>query len=428
MKLTENELNYILSECVQRMIVENTPAINTTIQQTRSGKLKNPPAQHNDEGIVDKVKNFGSKAKKFVNNNWGKALSFGLGGYQALFADTNTMITAGLGAMLTPLIMSVANKVQSYRNFKNKGVPNNINKAFELACKASKEYKNSASLCKIIQANWNIACNAYKKVVALKKQEGENWVPQTITWNSQEIQSKIVKDFVLTKGAISGVKGNVNANQDFTNLKVNESAQYNPNFQTKLNEAEIINYLKQFDNANAVEAMVQIAQLYSEAYKIYFEWRTYIAYIGKRFSITWEEIEKGSLNPGAHNKTDVYMGQFDQSEENETQNNIELSIVSQGQQIGTSTYVIMRDVNDSETYYGINTNMLTAHPILSALQSNSTFIASFTQDDFVNDTLVYAGETLKILNQKGLKKLKPQQQQQQQQQQTNNQGNNEQTT
>jgi hypothetical protein len=117
------------------------------------------------------------------------------------------------------------------------------------------------------------------------------------------------------------------------------------------------------------------------------------------------------------------MGQFDQSEENVTQNNIELSIISQSQQIGTSTYVIMRDVNDSETYYGINTNMLTAHPILSALQSNSTFIASFTQDDFVNDTLVYAGETLKILNQKGLKKLKPQQQQQQ----TNNQGNNGQT-
>jgi hypothetical protein len=151
MKLTEKELNYILSECIQRMIVENTPAIDTTIQQTRSGKLKNPPTQPNDEGLVDKVKNFGTKAKKFVNDNWGKALSFGLGGYQAMFADTNTMITAGLGAMLTPLIMSVANKVQSYRNFKNKGVPNNINKAFDLACKASKEYKNSASLCKIIE-------------------------------------------------------------------------------------------------------------------------------------------------------------------------------------------------------------------------------------------------------------------------------------
>lgn len=416
MKLTANELNYILSECMQYLINENTPNIDREVKQNFMGKIKNPPSTPNDKNFFDKIKGFGTKAKKFVKNNWGKAASATIGGLTALSSDTNGAIIGSLGMMLVPLISMVSGELSKLYNFKNKGVPNNINRAFELACKASKEYKNAANLCKIVQNNWNIACTAYKKVVAIKKQQGEQWTPAIIKWDSPEIQGQISKDFVLAKGDISGVKGAVDINQDYKNLKITEASQTNLNFQTQLNEAEIVNYLQQFDNANALKAMGQVAQLYSEAYKIYFEWRTYIAYIGKRYSITWDEIEKGELNNGAHSmrkKEDIYMGQFNQA----GQNNILLNVISTNQQIGNKTYVIMQDVNDDEIYYGINTMMLIQHPYLTIIQNKGSFNAIFSENDFENNSLIYKGETLKLLNQNGLKKLQPTQQQGAQQQQ-----------
>lgn len=433
MKLTEKELNYILSECIQYMLNENTPNINTTIKQNMSGGIKNFNIDTPDETPLDKLKNMKTKAGNFIRKNGGKVVSALSGAYgvsDALFSGSSGLGTAlvggtGLALLIGSAALAIGQGVSNFMQFKNKGIPNNKRKAFDLACKAAPEYKKAAALCKVVQSNWNNACTAYNSIAPRN-----GWTPTSLSWKSQEIQGSITQDFTLSKGAIAGTKGRVRADQNFDNLQVNEAVN-TPDFKRQLTPKEILMYLQQYDNPNALKAMQQIAQLYVEAYKIYFEWKSYLAAINQKFGITWNEVNAGKMNGGTTQKGNVNTDALSNIGETITLQTVE-AVVNYGK---GEEYAILQELGNPNVYYGISYAYLKgSNDIVNTLKNNGQFTVELTSSSFLpndNNQMQYNNKKLLILSMNCINNLEPVQSQgntqqqgaiQQQQQPQGNQG------
>lgn len=409
MKLTEKELNYILSECIQYMLNENTPNINTSIKQDINGGIKNFNANTPDETPMEKITNMKTKAGNFMRKNGGKVISALAGAYgvsDALFGGGTGLGTAlvggaGLSLLIGSAALAIGQGVSSFMQFKNKGIPNNKQKAFELACKAAPEYKKAAALCKIIQSNWNNACTAYNNIAPRN-----GWTPTSLSWKSQEIQGSITQDFTLSKGAITGTKGRVRADQNFDNLQVNESVN-TPDFKRQLTTKEITTYLQQYDNPNALKVMQQIAQLYVEAYKIYFEWKSYLAAINQKFGITWNEVNAGKMNGGSSQTGTVNTDALSNIGETITLQTVE-ALVDYG---NGNKYAILQELGNSNVYYGISYSYLKgSNDLIDTLNKNGQFSVELTNSSFLpndNNQMQYNRKPVMILSLNCVNNLEP---------------------
>lgn len=304
MKLTEKELNYILSECVQQMISENeidedisskySPDVNTKIRTNLVGGKGwgiGNKLQQTGKAVADGIKN--------GNGFFGKTLGGIKGATQQVPGLTSIAGGVATGMMFPtaslPFLLAMfglgqlVNSINRFRQLATKKIPNNKNAAFKIALRALPEYQNSSKLCQTIQSNFNLSCRVYEQVAT-----EEDWNEKQISWNSikDEIENN---EFTLTNGDLKGIRGVTNINQDFSKQDVNESITA-PDMQQKQTASTIKKYLSRFNEEGGREFIKKVGELYANAYHLYFKWKSYLRSIMMKFNISWEEIQNGKLN------------------------------------------------------------------------------------------------------------------------------------
>ena len=311
MKLTEKELNYILSECIQQMILEND--INEEEPQVKT-KINTNLAGGKGWGVGNKLQQTGKAIADGVKNGsgfFGKTLG-GIRGVTQQVPGLTTMAggvaagmmfpTAGLPFLLAMLGMGqLIGGINRFRQFATKKIPYNKNAAFKLALKALPEYQNCSKLCQTIQSNFNLSCQAYENIAQQKDWEkteyGWNDIKNTITFN----------EFTLDSGDLKGIKGVTNINQDFTKQDVNESTA--PNMQKKQTINTIQKYLSTLKEEENAQIFIQkVGELYANAYHLYFQWKSYLRAIMMKFDISWTEIQNGKLESNAIDNMFTFKG------------------------------------------------------------------------------------------------------------------------
>ena len=311
MKLTEKELNYILSECIQQMILEND--INEEEPQVKT-KINTNLAGGKGWGVGNKLQQTGKAIADGVKNGsgfFGKTLG-GIRGVTQQVPGLTTMAggvaagmmfpTAGLPFLLAMLGMGqLIGGINRFRQFATKKIPYNKNAAFNLALKALPEYQNCSKLCQTIQSNFNLSCQAYENIAQQKDWEkteyGWNDIKNTITFN----------EFTLDSGDLKGIKGVTNINQDFTKQDVNESTA--PNMQKKQTINTIQKYLSTLKEEENAQIFIQkVGELYANAYHLYFQWKSYLRAIMMKFDISWTEIQNGKLESNAIDNMFTFKG------------------------------------------------------------------------------------------------------------------------
>lgn len=300
MRLTEKELNYILSECIQQMILENDineeePQVNTKINTNLVGGKGwgvSNKLQQTGKAVIDGIKNGSGFLGKTLGGVGGVTQQVpGLASMAGSVAAGMMFPTAGLPFLLAMLGMGqLIGGINRFRQFATKKIPYNKNAAFKIALRALPEYQNCSKLCQTIQSNFNLSCQAYENIAQQKDWEtteyGWNEIKNTLTFN----------EFTLDSGDLKGIKGVTNINQDFTKQDVNESTA--PDMQKKQTINTIQKYLSTFDEKNAQIFIQKVGELYANAYHLYFQWKSYLRAIMMKFDISWEEIQKGETTSG----------------------------------------------------------------------------------------------------------------------------------
>lgn len=358
MKLTEKELNYILSECIQQMILENDineeePQVKTNINTNLAGGKGwgvSNKLQQTGKAIADGVKN--------GSNFLGKTLG-GIKGVTQQVPGLTSMAggvvagmlfpTAGLPFLLAMLGMGqLIGGINRFRQFATKKIPNNKNAAFKVALRALPEYQNCSKLCQTIQSNFNLSCQAYENIA-----QQEDWEKTEYGWN--DIKNTLTfNEFTLDSGDLKGIKGVTNINQDFTKQDVNESTA--PDMQKKQTINTIQKYLSRFDEENAQIFIQKVGELYANAYQLYFKWKSYLRAIMMKFDISWTEIQNGKLESNAIDNMFTFKGddtidKDDLSVNYTIINYIQEATITSSENNKQYTYTIWRDQNNK--FYAI---------------------------------------------------------------------------
>lgn len=420
MKLTENELNYILSECIQQMILENEideeiineddPNINTNIK----GKNINGgigwgignKLQTTGKAIVDGFKNGqGFPGAKIIGGIKG-ALSQVPGASGIAMGNIIGKALPNFGWLLTKFGWGmIAMSIKKYVQLAAKGVPLNKYQAFQLALKSVTEYQNCSNLCQTIQKNFNNTCDAYTQVA-----NELGWTKTDISWD--DIKGNLTDvNFTLTQGSLKGVQGTTRINQDFSKQDVNEAVE-TPNFQEEVNLNTIIKFLKNFNENEAQKAVEQVGQLYVNAYQMYFKWKAYLRAIMQRHNIKWEEIKNGKLENGSLGAMfSTTNKSIDKDALSDKENNVPLTFIDitsltnrNGNKID---YAILRTNNN--VCYGVYWSDIEGSNIETILNSANTTTPclqlNMQNGVFSQEKINYKGKRIPILSDMGVQSL-----------------------
>lgn len=301
MKLNESELNYILTECFEKVLNEDN-----SINQKQVDK--NLPFNYNfstnvrqdDDGVTPsdpKIK------RNNVQNAWkrgkfGKGAATALGG-MAVGAILGGLIGGNLGNIISNLGMigGIAGALQMigashmrYNQMKNFKIPRNPEQAKKIAELSVIERYELSQQCKNLQGNFNNALQAYNSFFG---QFGQT----QLTWDMIKDAISNTK-FSITEKYLGGGSAEVNINTNFNNQNVTES---------KINEAYLQNneynkrilpikdYQELFEDEGqeyAVEIVYGIAKLYTETYQLWYKWTRYIKVLIDYFPdhIKWNDL------------------------------------------------------------------------------------------------------------------------------------------
>lgn len=419
MKLTENELNYILSECIQHLVLENEldekiinedePNINTKIKGTNMaggvGWGIGNKLQTTGKAIADGVKNGQGAIGKTLGGVRG-ALSLIPGAGNIALGNTVGMIAPNFGWLLSKLgWLQVGNSMKKFIQLSTKGVPWNKYQAFQLSLKAVTEYQNCSQLCQTIQKNFIKTCEAYTQVA-----NELGWTKTDISWNDIKGNLKDV-DFTLNQGSLKGVQGTTRINQNFSQQDINEAVE-TPNFQEEVNPKIIIKFLKNFNENEAQKAVEQVGQLYVNAYQMYFKWKSYLRAIMQRHHIKWEEIKNGKLENGSLGAMfSTTTKNIDTEALSDTENNIPLTfidIISLSNRTGNKIDYAILSTNNN-VYYGVYWSDIEGsdiEPILNNATTATPCLQLNMQNGvFSQEKINYNGKKIPVLSDMGVESL-----------------------
>lgn len=436
MKLTEKELNYILAESLEQMINEKTSlkqTLGNSVDRTKQAFKTGAKYVKNNsfDGAKNTLKNF---ANGYKNSGGGFLGAKTLGGVSNVVKQVpgGGMMGAGIlsGMMFPnaglPFVLSLLGFTQllsginRFRQLVSHKIPYNKNAAFQLALKALPEYQNSSKLCQTIQANFNLSCQAYENVAL---QNG--WKKTEISWN--DIKDKLkLNTFTLDIGDLKGIKGITNINQDFSKQGVNEST--TPDMQKKQTMYTIQKYLTSFQNElDAQNFIFKIGELYSNAYHLYFKWKSYLKAIMMKFDISWEEIQKGQTESGKWRDRFDYKG--DGAIDKEALSNeytiikyVKTETITLPENNKKYNYSIWKDQNNK--FYAIYFPYLASNNIDTSKEYRFIYSNNMTNNKTIRFTNPSNGRTYKslLLNDElfdNIEEVEQQQQQQTQQPQPN---------
>ena len=324
MKLNEQELNYILSECLQNMLNEDfTPSQIKNAQKNRVFK-NNIIAQNNvDDYTWDDATqswtdnpqlNYSSsgagqvsKKGKLGRSGVGKAL-LTVGGAMAigaLFGSSNIGNLLGTLSMFGGIAAALQMVGASHRRYDilNKmKIPRSADMAKQVASLAAAERISLQMECKNLQGNYKNAEKAYNKLAQANNINFVSW---------DELSKQIGNNFSITEKYLGGGGGEVNINTNFNNQNVTESKLYEANLNAqKFNQSiQGVDYFDNafkyddgsFDTKTGLETVAGIAALYKETYVLWYKWTRYIQVLIKYFpdDLKWDEIMRtaGKVKP-----------------------------------------------------------------------------------------------------------------------------------
>ena len=305
MKLTDKELNFVLSECIKNLMLENTPT-NTSntfdkkyIQQM-VGKKTDPSSVERDKytGSIDWVRQ-GNKPN-VSGKKWGNAgakAATGVAGLQALKYGGKFAMGAlgslapslvGLGALIGggALVVSFFNNVKVLNKFKNLELPTIAMNVPKYAKLAVQEKVKAQQICIELQKELNTSIAAFNKCFNSNKTLDD-------VLNNAEVEFRDAKQ----NGNIN--KAKINKNIDFTNKYAGKNES-----RIKDNLLEGVGDLQKkiafFRSENmdmyiGEQNLTEIGVLYKRAYGNWMEWVRYIQALAKKFpkQCNWEDMMDG---------------------------------------------------------------------------------------------------------------------------------------
>ena len=303
MKLTDKELNFVLSECVKNLMLEEAPndssnTFNKKYIQNIVGKNTDPSTvQRYKSGQISNIDDYNEP--NISKQKWGKrgtAAAAGVVGYQSLkhlgrFASgvlgSLGPELVGIAALLGggAIIGGLVNNITVLNKFKNLKLPTialNVPKYAELAVK---EKVKAQQLCIEIQKELNTTITAYNKVFGDTKTIND-------LFNGAEVTFRDAKK----GGKYNNAK--INTNIDFTDKYAGKNEnRIKGQILEGINElqAKYNFFASGIQQDEAEEHLLKICEFYKRAYSNWMEWVRYIQALAKKFPehCNWESMMDG---------------------------------------------------------------------------------------------------------------------------------------
>jgi hypothetical protein len=307
MKLTENELNYILSEIAKSFLNEELDGTSRQINKTSIkptwSLLQNDSGEtmhYRSPEIVQKPnwnkKKVGRNLKKYGGLALGAAATATLGAAAAI------AFNSGFGDMLSGLgfwggigsiIASAGNSLMRYKNVKQMKLPSSEREALNYARYAAAEREQLQEQCKILQRNVHNAFNAYRTFCK----------PYDLSWD-EIINNVPNKGYVVLGGKSENGQVKVNYKTDFEDRYVKESVlkETNEGVLTTSAITPTDVFLKQFNEWNSHEealgVLIYLIKAYNEMYGLWMFWSHYIGKLIAKFpkTLNWEVVIDSNKN------------------------------------------------------------------------------------------------------------------------------------
>lgn len=319
MKLNENEINYIFSECLLQILEEESKLDklrnNSTYNYDRSNIQYAAGYNFDDNDVqsyqldnrhVNKQNYRKGKIGRYLKPTMkavGTVVGTGLAGMTAL-SILSALGAEGIGGIISSLsfygglgiaLKQAAESHRRYSLLKNMKIPRSVNMAKQVASLAAAERITLQEECRILQANFNNALSAYNGLYG-------QYANYKLSWDI--IKKHLKTDFsLLTQLGGDTVETNIDTN--FNDKNVTEGKLYENTFSNEEYGTKVIpenNFIKYFQDKDdsaenfefAVETVYGIAQLYIDTYQLWYQWSRYIKVLIDYFpeDLKWQEILK----------------------------------------------------------------------------------------------------------------------------------------
>lgn len=327
MKLSEKELNYILSECINYLLTEDElPPLNKRAQKQR---YFNYDINHGDINFDVDDKNNRIRGGSWKPNKIKRTLNksqitrplanmgtYVIGGWLlsgviglALGGDIGQLI-ANIGSLAggAAALQALGGSLNRYNKMKNLKVPSNLATAKKVAIAAAAERANLQIQCADIKERLDEQIAEYNKRYKGIEQNGIR-IPLTFELLNSFLL-KTSSTFKLAKN-LGSEEVSVNFNTDFSNKYVSESKQniYEDDSYDFPEDSEFITHNSSnggyiYDNNDEVidfSNIVGLGEVYCETYRLWYTWTKYIKVIISEFpdDLTWKDIinEVGKRQP-----------------------------------------------------------------------------------------------------------------------------------
>lgn len=431
MRLNENRLNEIINENINKYIYEAWGNQGFGNNQNNN-QDDNQNTEFNQDTVDANRKNRPQSSGNEIKKAAGKAalgaagIGVGMGALGAMMGVaaggmagmTGILMTVGLGA----IAVNLAGNLTALKRAKELKFPRTIYNAMEYAKFAAAERTEAQDMCRKIQENIQNAIAAYNQKFDKDLDTSDTSVFGNETAEFQD------------RGQTQNV--NVDWDKDFTNVNAgqNESRIYeafnsaeDANRQVTIKSAQ--DFLTDFQNITEQEALQLIQELkqqYKEAYGLWMQWTRYInvlVHMYGKMGLTWEVVinsnnssnTKSIIKNFLQQKFGIGMDVNDYKPNNNGVSNLILrvkvlkySYKAPGQK-RAQDYVIFRDTKRN-TYYGAPiTKKFNGKKLIDGTQIQKEMPVSIvlTRNMLTGQTFdTSSGQTVNILNDKGIKSIK----------------------
>lgn len=309
MKITENELNYILTEITKTILYEEEYGTSRQLNKT----IINPTYRdlQNDNGdtvsdqspeITQKTnwnkKKIGRVAKKYGSLALGAAAAATLGAAASLaFNSGFGDFLSGLGFWggIGSIVAAAGNSWLRYSQLQEMKLPSSDREALTYARYAAAERERLQEQCRIIQRNLHNAFNAYRTV----------YKNNAVSWEEM-INNIPNKGYAILGGDVKNGKVKVNYKTDFEDRYVKESI-IKESENSLTNTSTIVPkntfteaFTQMNDSKTALGTVLYLAKAYNEMYGLWMHWSRYIGTLIAKFpkTLTWETVIDSNKNYG----------------------------------------------------------------------------------------------------------------------------------
>lgn len=450
MHINKNKIETIVSETLHRFLNEaptmqnqNTMQNGNTMQNqnTMLGNNQNNTQQNQSVQDIDDVRKnrpgntkqqLGQTLKKGVFGAAGIGVGMGaLGAAMGVAAGgmagmTGILMVLGLGS----LVANLAGNLMALKRAKELKFPRTIHNAMEYAKFAAAERAEAQDMCRKIQQNLQNAIAAYNQKFNkdLDTSDGSVFGNETAEFQdrgqTQNVNVDWDRDFT-----------NVNAGQNESRLYEDYNSAEDANRAVQILDTQhFVNKFAQMQEDQALQAIEELKKQYKEAYGLWMQWTRYInvlVHIWNKEGLTWEVVINSNKNADTKSMIKNFLQQklgigedgSDYQPSNQSQQNNILNLrvsvldypvvetVQQQMRNGSTRnvkqqvhYILFKDPKKKIYYAAPKNNNL----IQFSLNKEMPITLNFNKNMLTGKKIpTQDGKTIYVLNNNGIKALKP---------------------